>query len=72
MRVDHAYRVVVNQLNPCNRYAHLNHFNRGAYRRLNAGERAHRSADGLRQRVQLDGDLSDDAQRAFTAHHEAR
>ena len=72
MFVHHANGVAINQLDPGNRYAHLDNFNGRAHRRFNAGERTHRSTDGFRQWVQLDSHFSDHAERAFTAHHQAR
>ena len=72
VRVHHAHGVLVDQLHTRNRNPHLNDLNRGAHRRFNAGEPAHSRADGFGQRVELDGDFGDDAQRAFTAHHQPR
>ena len=72
MLVDHAHRVGVEQLAARNRHAHLDDLDGGVHGVGQAVKRAGGGHHRLGQRVKLDRDFGDHAQRALTAHHQAR
>ena len=72
MGVDHAHGVAVEQLAARNRHAHLDDLDGGVDRIRQRGKRAGRRHHRLRQRVELDRDFGDHAQRAFAANEQAR
>mmetsp|Transcript_6667 Transcript_6667/g.27788 ORF Transcript_6667/g.27788 Transcript_6667/m.27788 type:complete len:431 (+) Transcript_6667:1468-2760(+) len=72
VRVDGPDRVRIQQLAARDRHADLDDLHRRAHRRIDAREEAHRGRHRLGQRVHLQGQLGDDAQRALAAHQQPR
>ena len=68
MRIQGTHAGLIKKFNARDRHAHLYGLNHGIDRAINAGKRADRCRDRFWLWIQLQRDLNDDAECAFTTH----